>query len=451
MLAVIALAGLRAWWGYEAQRRLDAVIDAAHARGEAIVPHDFANRVVPTDANAAVPIARAAQKIKLSPAEETFDDSFDPRFAPSASDIAVMKGIVDAYPTALADVRAARAMRRAQWSTPLSSPVVNSLLRHLGPTRDLCVMLMYASMYRHAIGDEAEAIELVRDRIHVAAAIDDSTVAMVCHHFTSWQETRACEDLARFAATLNVASEANESRAAPPRAGHGASREQLRELITDLVDESEFQRGFVRGWFCERMMWLDYQLTIGPKVIPLAEARSLLAPMHMLNGLRTVDYYDKHIAAATRPSYPAAVAASPPSIEVTRESELEYDVKHVVGQWGTMPQSYVLHFAAVAARRMAAVALAIRLYKIDHGDAFPRTLDELAPAYLKAVPADPFRADGKALGYRADRRFIYSVGLDGVDDGGGAGTPGVDRWKDKDAVFPLTAPPATRPATRGAS
>ena len=44
-------------------------------------------------------------------------------------------------------------------------------------------------------------------------------------------------------------------------------------------------------------------------------------------------------------------------------------------------------FAAQVGR--AAVAVALRRFRIDHGT-YPNTLDELAPAYLKAVPIDPF-------------------------------------------------------------
>lgn len=38
---------------------------------------------------------------------------------------------------------------------------------------------------------------------------------------------------------------------------------------------------------------------------------------------------------------------------------------------------------------LAANAVALRRYKLDHG-AYPNTLDELVPSYLKAVPLDPF-------------------------------------------------------------
>jgi hypothetical protein len=78
-----------------------------------------------------------------------------------------------------------------------------------------------------------------------------------------------------------------------------------------------------------------------------------------------------------------------------------------------------LHFRTLAARRMAALALAIRLYELDHGQR-PSSLADLVPDYLDAMPVDPFAADGRTFGYLPDlpSPILYSVNSDGVDDGG---------------------------------
>jgi len=56
----------------------------------------------------------------------------------------------------------------------------------------------------------------------------------------------------------------------------------------------------------------------------------------------------------------------------------------------------------------------------------PNSLDDLVPAYLAQIPADPF-GDGPLKAVRTDRALaIYSVGPDGVDDGG---KPFSDRFK----------------------
>ncbi len=62
--------------------------------------------------------------------------------------------------------------------------------------------------------------------------------------------------------------------------------------------------------------------------------------------------------------------------------------------------------------------MAVRRYQLEHDGALPKSLEELVPAYLEAVPADPF-SEGRLI-YRPafDSYLLYSVGSDGVDDGG---------------------------------
>lgn len=61
------------------------------------------------------------------------------------------------------------------------------------------------------------------------------------------------------------------------------------------------------------------------------------------------------------------------------------------------------------------VAVALHRYRRDRGE-WPEGLEDLVPEFLEAVPADPF--DGEALRYDRERRVVYSVGPDRVDQGG---------------------------------
>ena len=60
-------------------------------------------------------------------------------------------------------------------------------------------------------------------------------------------------------------------------------------------------------------------------------------------------------------------------------------------------------------------------YKKANGG-LPKTLDELVPTYLEAVPADP--ADGKPIRYSMQKKIVYSIGSD-REDGGGSQSSGV--------------------------
>jgi hypothetical protein len=96
-------------------------------------------------------------------------------------------------------------------------------------------------------------------------------------------------------------------------------------------------------------------------------------------------------------------------------------------------------------RVMVATVLALERYRLRHGQ-YPQTLEHLAPALCGAVPRDPM--DGKPLRYRLNTNgsfLLYSVGLDGEDNGGDA-TPVTQNsrknyaWgQGRDAVWPRLA------------
>jgi len=87
-----------------------------------------------------------------------------------------------------------------------------------------------------------------------------------------------------------------------------------------------------------------------------------------------------------------------------------------------------------AENRLLMTACALRAYKLDHGG-YPASLSLLVPAYLHAIPLDPFTASSP-LTYRltpspfqgegrgevsAEKSYIlYSVGPDTIDNGGQA-------------------------------
>jgi hypothetical protein len=105
---------------------------------------------------------------------------------------------------------------------------------------------------------------------------------------------------------------------------------------------------------------------------------------------------------------------------------------------------------ALTRRRAALLSVALRLYQAENGRAAP-SLDALKPAYLPALPADPYDAAGRPFRYRvsggevvcmrwldthtgqwrtgrrrlpAGHGILWSVGPDGRDDGGHCDEPG---------------------------
>ena len=82
-LLLVALFALRLWWGWEANRRLQAEIDRIIAAGEPIYPEDFDPKEdIPDDQNAARFLTAAEQAIRLTPEQAKLIDELrgDGRF-----------------------------------------------------------------------------------------------------------------------------------------------------------------------------------------------------------------------------------------------------------------------------------------------------------------------------------------------------------------------------------
>lgn len=104
---------------------------------------------------------------------------------------------------------------------------------------------------------------------------------------------------------------------------------------------------------------------------------------------------------------------------------------------------------AETAGRMTETAIAIRRYQLRH-DRLPSNISALVPDFMPAVPRDPM--DGQPLRYRhldAGDFLLYSVGLDGKDDGGDPRPPDENQarksfsWQNgRDWVWPQPASPA---------
>jgi hypothetical protein len=92
----------------------------------------------------------------------------------------------------------------------------------------------------------------------------------------------------------------------------------------------------------------------------------------------------------------------------------------------------------------ARVGVAMTRYRLDHGT-LPTTLDQLVPAYLDAVPIDPYDGNPLRLNTVDGASVIYSIGPDGMDNGG---VPINERTGQGDIIFtlkPAIAGAATKP------
>ena len=89
-----------------------------------------------------------------------------------------------------------------------------------------------------------------------------------------------------------------------------------------------------------------------------------------------------------RPVTLAAVRTEVRVLRYSRWYETDRRLDRYFQQW----------FRSLGQRRVTAISLAAQLYRADHGR-WPARLEELVPAYLPVLPADPFHADGRPVGY----------------------------------------------------
>jgi len=236
-------------------------------------------------------------------------------------------------------------------------------------------------------------------------------------------------------------------------------------LIADLLDEEPLRESWRSAIYAERLMAIDSANAAATSSGALAPIGGrfpprplgwLLEPMFNLDAIFMMEHYTLMANAGGARDYRSGQGRVPryPSFDSGFERNA-----HVVSRIVLPLLSRVveLHFRAITMRRMAATALASRLYEIDHGRR-PASLDQLVPDYLPEVPVDPFVPDGRSIAYRpgAPKPVLYSIGPDGIDDGGEyeLNQSGAIDWEVKDQVFFLNGdrprapfqPLATQPA-----
>jgi hypothetical protein len=462
-IVTTAFISLMIFWRHAARRRLDAEVAAIHARGEPILIEDFAVPPVPNELNAALSLKNAAAAIVPNQAYSNFVDNngrdrpIDPATMKTLEQVAKLS----AKPRELA--RLARFQPGVNWGTPIPSPPIRFSYPNLNLARDLGNLFATNAVYEHAAGRDAEAIEIIRDQLHHADLLDQDNPSFILHLVSVGLTNLTSDTIRSISSDLKISPES----AATTQPNGIASHQQVKLLIAELLDERAYRAGFVRAMQGERMF--DYNtlqnVASFASSIGIQIQRLPLRPMLELDAIHLMRMSTQCGIAGSKPDFQTAKTSMPDMnfIGSGTQDITATKIVHVMSSLLTLSYDRFLqtHFSGLTERRIAAMRLAIRLYQIDHNNEFPNKLAELVPNYLQALPADPFAADGRPFGYRKSPiPFLYSVGLNGKDDGGDTtllkpkpvsvsepGTPaGNRRWDRLDAPFRLDkyiAPPPT--------
>ena len=335
-------------------------------------------------------------------------------------------------------MRTARTLR-VDWGIPYHRPLFSVILDYVIYQKEVPRFLLAAAGVAAADGDSASAVECLFDSLRLADAHWGPLNS--CHMIGTWIIQLTADEVQAVLPVLTIRGTDGSPTTSPTDRAVG--RDRLLELIRDLLDEGPQRRGAVRAYQGTHVFNDDYMQC-------LADEGWLLRPAFNAAATDLLPWDRQLERAAERPT--ASTVGALQALDVPELGPADFQRMFASGWW------LVVHDQRAAAdRRLAAVALAARLYQADHAGRLPDALADLVPAYLPAVPADPFRPDAGPLGYAPtfavmppalpnSPRFppfpsprLYSVGADGLD-AGGAGDP-TDRWDrtSPDAPF-LLAP-----------
>ncbi len=382
----LAMLVLRLWWGYLAEKRIEAAVAAARADDEPISPQDFNDPdSPPADQNAVVALTAAIAAVSLNPAQQSFIGRFDPKNVPTQTDQSMMANILAADRRAIELAGHAANLPRAGWGVHFGTPIDTAHIPRVTGQVQLARLLCVAAADNHLNHEDGKTVDDL-DSLLRQAEVANELPTVIGHLLALVVYRNACNTIDQLAGDLSIDSGPSS-----------ATRGQIQKLIAELLDESDRVRFATRGWYLERLSIL--QFITGPtsafaQIAPRPSLAWILKPMYELDGLHDMDYLTATAHALARPNFVALtpwVFAPPFSVRGFSQSQSRYVMPNTSGR---VPAE----FEQLLLRRVAAVELAIRLYEIDHGSV-PKNLESLVPAYLPAVPADPFSPTGQPLQY----------------------------------------------------
>lgn len=430
---VVLLAGLRWWWGYEANRRLQAEIAKYRAAGQLVYAREFDAQLdaVPDAENAAVLYEQAIDQLMLTAPSGASVGGFVGDLQLMDERLTEAIALLAANQTALQLAREARSRPECDWRSALNRP--HGRLSPFDDDNPLADVLCFAAECNCLREHDAEAIEAVRDLLAYSAALESHPDTMSSSN--GWQcEYLALECLERLVGRLRISDspyEASDSQTA-------VTRRQLEAFIAFLLDEQPSQRATIASLLGERAVCLDAlesRLAYVRGVEPNASGQrpSLwrrlrgfpLEPMATLDTLSGLQWFTVASRAVVEQTWAQAGAiqrscSSPPTFVDRLSRPFVHWYRHTDPRWSVVSVRLLpSYFAHVTRRRLAATALAVYLFELMEGRR-PLTLEELVPVYLPAVPADPFTSEGTPIRYRpsATPALVYSVGPDGKDNRG---------------------------------
>ncbi len=455
-LLIVGLVVLRLWWGHIVDRRIDAMIARYHAAGDPILPEDFVIEPISDEENAAWYYTQAGHSI-TTPADLkiSLDDLIKDSQLRLEHQEAVQT-ILHENKTALEMARHARDLTLAHWTIDPSKPLISNWIPSFSHHRNGIKLLALTAEDHLQTGRPLEAANCVADLLAWTSTLE-SFPSLIAHLVALSGDMMACDILER----------AGPSIVAMPE------ESSVLQLSTQLQDKQRLNAGWRLAIQMERAFFVDTYRRLGDGTlssIALARTQTLRAaarrertiglfvgPAIRSCSLEFEAFSDAMEKAGLQSNFQdsRAFSGGPWLVRPTGVSPIEHFrwwAKRLV--LPALDRYVFIHFRALTRRILAATALAVHRYELDHGHR-PDSLDQLVPNYLPVIPADPFHPQNAAIRYLPNTPHprLYSVGPNGVDDNGmyEFSERGVIQYEALDIPFFLDGPPSEREQDEGES
>lgn len=383
-MLLVAVIGLRIWWGRVADRRIAAFIADAKARGEPTTLGSVQPPIVPADQNGALFIFQAGHDLRLNDHQR-----FWLRRAPAARFTEGGSALATWNEIAKKNSRAFEEVRRGRLEPVIGALPERRVDGEFGVCIDLAEVLEGMAITASSTGRRDDSLEDILDILAIGRAIRSETRRKDFVEISVEDvDDLALNEIARMVSISPVSQTTSHS-----------DRQTILGLIRMLLDENEVKTAYRSECFSNGIATIGQS---GFNRMFLTEHGLLaefLDPAARLDSLREAQCY----FTAAR-----SVQASPinfDQIDLQIHERRSFEGPYVriwlqSNEWTPRARGKFGRFCGyLTRRRIAASTLAVYLYSADHAGDFPESLDALVPEYLPAVPLDPFGQKTQKIAY----------------------------------------------------
>ncbi|MDB5326652.1 MAG: hypothetical protein JWM57_2221 [Phycisphaerales bacterium] len=416
LVAVLSHAVWLAW----VTLKLNRAIAALAAAGEPSTPATL-QPPVPPGHNAYDDYVAAGKITSRETTAELRIDVLDPLAPPPFEfERTRWKAYIDDCAAAIPFIDAADGAPVNVMTRQMVSPLFQQLLPELNQFRSVATFQGARAELAHDAGRDDLAIHhlSVIDPLSVAAASHPSLVGMLVG--VGIRSLGAAHYL-NIAHTLRIGTQPGDARP-----------EQVKKAIEVLLDFRASGAEQLAAFRGERATQIDTLAamdngTMGSLLSPRqsqgwAIGRYFVRPYIRANSLTCVETTTQVIGMLNEPDWPSAKQRL---LIVAPSSRLGGPFKFFAQMLlPSFDRAIEVSYHDRTDRTLAAIALAVRWYELDHGKR-PASLADLVPQYLSAVPRDPMASNQPIQARLAGADpIIWSVGKNGTDEHGSQGVPG---------------------------